>query len=118
MGFAQANIAQEDDIGFVFDELEAEEVLDLEAVDFPGPIPAELVECFEDGKARLLEAALDEALAAEVMFAFCEPLEIADMVPLLFSGLAGQGAMMLQEERQLEGLKVFIEERWFHFLLW
>jgi hypothetical protein len=116
VGFAEANIAQEDDIGFVFDELKAEEVLDLEAVDFFGPIPAELVECFEDGKAGLLEAALDEALAAEVVLAFREPLQVAGVVPLLFRGLAGQGGMMLEEEGQLEGLKVLIEEGWFHFL--
>lgn len=36
MGFAEADEAQEDDIGFVVDELETEEALDLEAVDFFG----------------------------------------------------------------------------------
>ena len=48
MGFAEADQAEEDDVGFVFDELEAEEVLDLEAVDFLGPVPAEGVEGFDE----------------------------------------------------------------------
>src|ERR1700675_1898724 len=34
VGFAEADEPQEDDVGFVVDELEPEEILDLETVDF------------------------------------------------------------------------------------
>ena len=48
MGFSDADQAEENDVGFVFDELETEEVLDLEAVDFLRPVPAEGVEGFDE----------------------------------------------------------------------
>jgi hypothetical protein len=51
MGFTEADEAQEDDVGFVMDELEAEEVLDFETVDLFWPVPAEGVEGFDDGEA-------------------------------------------------------------------
>ena len=72
MGFAEADAAQEDDVGFFLDELEAEEVLDLEAVDFLGPVPAELFEGLDDGEAGGFDAPLDGALAAQGGFAFDE----------------------------------------------
>jgi hypothetical protein len=46
MGFAQANIPKKDHVRSLSQELQAEEVLDLEAVDALGPIPAELFEGF------------------------------------------------------------------------
>src|SRR5438093_976282 len=37
MGFAEADQPEEDDVGFVFNELETEEVLDLKPIDFFRP---------------------------------------------------------------------------------
>ena len=54
MGFSDADQAEENDVGFVFDELETEEVLDLEAVDFLRPVPAEGVEGFDEGESERL----------------------------------------------------------------
>ena len=48
MGFAQTDQTQEDDIGFVVDELQPEQILDLQAVDFLGMIPVEGVQSFDD----------------------------------------------------------------------
>ena len=60
--------AQENDVGIFGDELQAEKVLHLEAVEFLGPVPEELVEGLEDGETRRLQSALDPAvLALEVL---------------------------------------------------
>jgi hypothetical protein len=57
MAFAQADGAQEDDVGLVAYKVQAEEVLDGQAVDFLGPVPAELLQGFDHGEAGLLDAA-------------------------------------------------------------
>ena len=41
MGFAQSDEAEDENVGLIVDELETEEILDLEAIDFFGPVPAE-----------------------------------------------------------------------------
>ena len=108
VGFAQADGAQEDGVGFVFDKLETEEVLDLEAVDLFGPIPAELFEGFEDGEAGFLDAALDGALAALMELAFDQALEILKVIPMLLGGLLGGGRGVLFDEGQLEVGQMFV----------
>ena len=64
------------DVGFLGDELQAKEILNLEPVDFLGPVPAELFESFEDGEASGFDAALNDALAALGVFAFDQPTQI------------------------------------------
>lgn len=56
VGFAQTDEAQKDDVGFVVDELKSEEVLDLKAIDFFWPVPAEGFEGLDDGEAGVLDA--------------------------------------------------------------
>ena len=58
MGFADAHVAQEDDIGLVSQELQAKEVLDGQTVDFLGPDPVELFEGFEDREAGAFDSCL------------------------------------------------------------
>ena len=58
VAFAQTDAANDDGVGLVLDELEAEEVLNLEAVDLGGPGEVELLEGLEDGEAGLLDTAL------------------------------------------------------------
>ena len=70
MGFAEADGAQEDDVGFIVDELESEEILDLKAIDFLGPVPAKGVEGFDDGEACRLDAPGDSAVGTQGGFAF------------------------------------------------
>src|SRR5712691_13444799 len=43
VGFAQADAAEEDEVGLVLDKRQAEVVLHLEAVNPGGPVPAELL---------------------------------------------------------------------------
>ena len=72
MRFPQADAAQKDQIGLVLDKLEAEVVLHLEAVNPSGPVPAELLQGFDDGEARQANAAFGGAIAPHVGLAFHE----------------------------------------------
>ncbi len=62
VGFAQPDGSEKDDVGRLRQELQAEEVLNLEAIDFLGPIPMELLQRFDDRKACGLDAQLDTGL--------------------------------------------------------
>jgi len=114
VGLADADGAQKDDVGLVTEELEAEEVLDLEAVDFFGPVPAELFEGFQDGEAGLLDAALDEALEALVVFALDQALEVLKVVVVLFGGQAGGLLVVLLDVGQLEVIELAGQKGWRH----
>ena len=109
MGFAEADQAEEDDIGFFLDEAQAEEVLDLEAIDLFGPVPAEGFEGFEDGKARGLDAAGHGAVLAREGFAFDEAVEVIEMTPVFAGGFGGGGAEVFFEVGQLEVVEAVIE---------
>ena len=103
MRFADAHAAQEHDVGFVGDELQPKEVLDLQAVDLFGMIPLELFEGLEDQNAGLAEAALDAALALLVMFALGQTAEIFQMIPMFGGRLGGQRGMLVLDELEFEG---------------
>jgi hypothetical protein len=57
VGLAHADAADEDYIGMVFEEGHAEQVLDLDAVDFFRPAPVEAGQFLPQGEARRLDAA-------------------------------------------------------------
>ena len=102
MGFTDADAAQEDDIGLIGDKLQAEEVFDLQAVDFFRPAPVELIQCFNHREAGLLDAALGEAIAAVGGLAVGELFEVIDVGELFFGGLSGKALVVLTDKRQLE----------------
>jgi hypothetical protein len=102
MSLAEANVAQEDGVGFLFDELQAEQILDLCSVDFLRPAPVELIEGFEDREARKTDAPLQTAVFAPIDFALDEPLQIIQMTPLLFGGGLRKLMMVLAQVRQLQ----------------
>jgi len=52
--FAEANIADQDDVGLGGDESQTEQVLDLRPVDFCWPVPLEVIEGLEHGERALL----------------------------------------------------------------
>ena len=93
--FAQAHAAHEDHVGFVREKGQAEEVLDLGAVDFLGPVPVELVEGFDAGEAGGGDAALDGQLLPALGFAVDEPGQIIHMRPLFLGRFAGQSRVVL-----------------------
>jgi hypothetical protein len=66
MGFTKADPSEQDDIGFVFEELESEEVLDGQAVDLFGPVPLEWLEGLDDRKPSESDFPLDGAVESGV----------------------------------------------------
>ncbi len=112
VGFAEADETEEDDVGFVVDELEAEEILDLQTVDLLGPVPAEGVEGFDDGEARGLDAPGDAAVGAQGGFAFDELGEVVEVGQGVFGGGGGEGLAVLSEEGQAQGVEVGVEKVW------
>ena len=115
VGLADADRAEEDDVGLLGDEAETEEVLNLEAVDLPGPVPLELLQGLEDGEAGRLDAAFDDALAALGVLALDQAAEVLDMIPVAGGGFAGEIGVVTEEIGQLEFVKMLGEERWLGF---
>ncbi len=83
MGLSESNSAQENDVGFVFEEGQAKEVLDLGPIEFPGPIPVELVEGFNAGETSGGDATLDRQLVPALGLTIDEPRQIINVRPLL-----------------------------------
>ena len=106
MGFAQADAAKKDDIGFVFDELEPEEVLDVDLIDFLRPTPLKLVDGFEDGEAGQADSALDGAVVAGTDLSLGEAVEIVQMGPVFGGCLTGQGFVVFQHKGEVEELQM------------
>ena len=112
--FAQTDGAQENHVGLGWDEPQAEEVLHRQTVDFFGPVPAELFEGFAHWKARRLQAALHQALAALLHITVQEVLQVVQMPPAFFGGLLGQGDVVFLGEGQLEVGQVLAEQFMVH----
>ena len=83
MALAQADVGDEDDIGLVLDEAQAEEILNLRPVDLLRPAPVELIDGLEYRKAGERDPAQDTAVFAVVGLAFDQARQILDVRPLL-----------------------------------
>jgi len=116
MCFAEADAAEEDDIGVEVDEAEAEEVLDLGAVDRGGPGPVELIEGLEHGEASGLGAAEDAAIVAGGGFEFGEAEEEVDVAEAGACGVEGHVLVVLGDGGEAEAVQEGCElVRWrFH----
>ena len=79
MGFTETYESQEDDVRLVVDELEPELVLDLETVNFLGPVPAEGVEGFDDWEPGGPDASGDSAVGVQGGFALNELGQVVKM---------------------------------------
>ena len=101
MGFANSHAAQEDHIGFVLDELEAEEILHLEAVDLFGVRPVVLIQGFDDREPRQFDAALNRAVPAKAGLTIHQLFQVIQVGPMFFGPLLGQVAVMLPHEGEL-----------------
>jgi hypothetical protein len=106
MGFAHADAAKKDDIGFIIDEPEPEEVLDVEAIDFLGPTPLKLVEGFEDRETSKPDSALNRAVVAGTDLPLSEAVKIVQVGPVMCGGLLGKGLVMFLDEEEIEELQM------------
>ena len=101
---------RKNDVGFVLDKLETEEVLDLKAVDFLRPVPAEGVEGFDEGKASGFDAPGDGTVLAQGGFAFGKLGEVIEMGEFLARGLGGQALAVLPDEGEAKVGEVAVEQ--------
>jgi hypothetical protein len=109
MGLAKAYPSEQDDIGFVFEELESEEVLDGHAIDFLGPAPLELLEGLDDGKPGESDFPLNGAVEPGVHFSEGEVLKVSGVCPVVCGGLVGQSFVMVEHEGKVEKLEMGLE---------
>jgi hypothetical protein len=99
------------DVGLACDEGQTEQILDLRAVDLFGPTPLEIIEGFEHGKARILDASLDAAVLAHRGLALNQLLQIIQVRALLLGGPGGQGVVMALDVVQLQTLQLRVQSR-------
>ena len=84
-------------------------MLNLEAVDLLGPVPLELFQGLDDGKAGRLQPPLDDALSTLDELTLDESAKILDVIPMLLGRLLGLGDVVLLEIGQLEIFEVLAE---------
>src|ERR671922_14536 len=101
LGFPQADASQKDEVGFVLDKREAEVILHLETVNPRGPVPAELLQGFDDGEACQANAACCRAITAHVGLAFDEGGEGVDGGPGVLGRLGGHRGILRRDKAEL-----------------
>jgi hypothetical protein len=102
MGFSETHSAEEDDIGFVLDKVEPEEILDLEPIDFFGPGPVELIQGFDEREASHTDATFYGSVPAQSGLATDEVLEVIDMCPVFSGRLCGKVLVMVSDKREFQ----------------
>jgi len=95
MCFAQSDATQENNVGFVADECQPEEILNLQPVDFGWPVPSELIQGFDDGEAGFFDQPLNGPLLALMGLPLHQVGQIVDVVPTLVGGLFGDRVEMV-----------------------
>jgi hypothetical protein len=98
----QPDATGKNDIRFLGNEAEAEEVLHLGLVDLLRPVPAELVEGLDHGEARGAHSAFHGALLAHGTLAVEEALEELEVGPRGGRRFLGQRGVMRGDVREFE----------------
>jgi hypothetical protein len=110
VSFSEANQTQEDNVGFLFDKTKPEELLDLEPVDFFGPVPTEGFQGLDDWKTGGLDPPSNRALLTCRDFALKEPTQVVEVAPVVGGAFDSQGLAVFFDTSQLEVIKVLIEQ--------
>src|SRR6266446_5022312 len=111
MRLAEADVADQDDVGLGCDEGQTEQVLDLRAVDLFGPAPLEVIKGFEHGEARVPDASLDAAVLAHGSLALNQLRQIIQVRALLLGGFGGQGLVVAWDVVQVQTLQLCVQSR-------
>jgi hypothetical protein len=106
---AETNGTDEDDVGVACDEGQAEQVLDLRAVDLLWPAPLKVLHRLEDGEASVLDAPLDGAGLAPCGLALDQLGQIGEMRELLLGGCGGKGLVVAFYVREVQGIELSIQ---------
>src|SRR6266536_2752011 len=96
------------DVHFVGNERQAEEILDLGPVDLLGPAPLEVFQQFDGGKASGDDAPLHGPLVSSLALSVDQPSQVVDVGPVLLRGFRGQSGVLLVEVTQAHGLKLLL----------
>ncbi len=112
MGFTDADPAYEHHIPFVLEEAQPEQILDLWPVDFPWPVPVELIQCFQDRETGLLDVPGHPVAMESVPLALHEALKELVVSPLLSGRFGSQVLMVFAAPGQAQIGKQFGK---FHF---
>jgi len=107
MGFAEADTAEEDDVGVGLDKVEAKEGEDELAVDFLRMFPAVLFEGFEDGKAGVFKAVFEAFLEVVSDFVGEEGVEEVVIGEVLFESVGEEVGMVFLEMVEAEIMEAF-----------
>ena len=99
---AQTRAGDEDDVGILGHEVQAEQVLDHCPVDLRRPFPVELIERLEDLEVRLLDEALHATIGARGGLRAGQLGEVVQVRPVLVRRRRGQALMVLQHEGQVQ----------------
>jgi hypothetical protein len=111
MRLADADVTDQDDVGLGCDEGQTEQVLDLRAVDLFGPVPLEVIEGFEHGEARVVDASLDAAVLAHRGLALNQLLQIIQVRALLLGGFDGHGLVVALNVVQVQTMQLRVQSR-------
>ncbi len=102
MCFPEAHCAEQDHVGLVVDKLQAEQVLNLKAIDLARPSSLEGLQGFDDGEAGQSDATLNGALLTIKGFALNQCEQIVHMPPVGLRRFAGQRLEVLVDKRKLQ----------------
>jgi hypothetical protein len=104
MCFAESGcIAQKEDVGLLVDEVQIKQMPDLRTVDLLRPAPLELVECFQEWKARHAHAPLDTLVVTVGDFALDETVDVLELASALLRGGLSQIVVMAADIRIAAG---------------
>lgn len=102
VAFSEADVGDEDHVGMVLNELQAEEVLNLWPVDLLGPAPVELIQCLEHREAGEADTPLDAPIFTLLGLTLDQPGDILDVRPMLGGGCLRQRFIVFKQIGQLE----------------
>jgi hypothetical protein len=94
----------------LFDKIKPEEVLDLEPIDFFGPVPTEAFQGLDDWKTGGFDPPGNGALLTGRDFALKEPTQVVEMAPVVGGAFDSQGLAVFFDRSQLEVIKVLIKQ--------
>jgi hypothetical protein len=108
--FADTNGTQENDVALLSQKLQAEEVLDLETIDFLGPVPAELFKGFQYGETGGFDTQLDRVLESLLVLAVNQAAQVIDVTAVLLGCLLGQFGILGFNKWEPEVIEVLMQE--------
>ena len=109
VGLAQTDAAEKDGVGFLLNEVQAEEVLDLRPVDLLRPVPLELIQGFGEGEARAADTLSEGLVLAPGDLTFDQVVQVIRRSRPLFDGGLRQLMIVGADKRELQAQQQFIQ---------